>query len=209
LLQLNDDMGTILRVERKAHSDLRLYGAAGGVNLTREQGKMLRNWLDDGDYAVCRHENDRLRQDIDLLTARNERLRARFRELFEAAWWVLHNWDMQATQHQSMRVFRRLLIGGNGRPRLREEVPPDWFEQESIDAALQAVESRSADAYRLLDTGTELPPDRSVRLRDVIEALENGYHPQNPSVMHPADFVTLRFGGEGHEGLRDLRRTDA
>lgn len=47
-----------------------------------------------------------------------------------------------------------------------------------------------------------LGSDRSVCLRDVIEALEEAYHPQNPSQMHPADFVTKRFKGDGNEGLR-------
>jgi hypothetical protein len=46
-----------------------------------------------------------------------------------------------------------------------------------------------------------LGSDRSVCLRDVIEVLERAFHPQNPTVAHPADVVTKHFHGEGHEGL--------
>jgi hypothetical protein len=41
-------------------------------------------------------------------------------------------------------------------------------------------------------------------LNDVLVALGEGYNPQNPSAMHPADYVTLRFKLPGHEGLRDV-----
>lgn len=41
----------------------------------------------------------------------------------------------------------------------------------------------------------ETPADGHVRLDDVLHALEEGYHPQNPSTMHPRDFVGQRFGG--------------
>jgi hypothetical protein len=41
--------------------------------------------------------------------------------------------------------------------------------------------------------------------REVIEALENGYHPQNPTQMHPADLIVKHFKLDGHEGLRDIR----
>jgi hypothetical protein len=38
--------------------------------------------------------------------------------------------------------------------------------------------------------------DRSVCLRDVIDALDLAYHPQNPTPLHPVDFVRREFGGE-------------
>lgn len=42
----------------------------------------------------------------------------------------------------------------------------------------------------------------SVALEAVVRALEDAYHPQNPLTMHPADFVTKKFEGPGHENLR-------
>lgn len=45
-----------------------------------------------------------------------------------------------------------------------------------------------------------------VALAVVIHTLEKGYHVQNPSLMHPADFVTLAFKCDGYDGLRDIRR---
>jgi hypothetical protein len=34
---------------------------------------------------------------------------------------------------------------------------------------------------------------RRVMLADIIETLEDGYHPQNPSPMHPADYLRNRY----------------
>ena len=45
---------------------------------------------------------------------------------------------------------------------------------------------------------------RRVALQEVVQALEGGYHPQNPSSMHPADYITLHFNLPGHEGLRAI-----
>lgn len=38
-------------------------------------------------------------------------------------------------------------------------------------------------------------------LQAVVESLERGYHPQNPTNAHPADWITKRFEMPGHEGL--------
>ena len=38
-------------------------------------------------------------------------------------------------------------------------------------------------------------------LQVVVESLERGYHPQNPTNAHPADWITKRFLMPGHEGL--------
>ena len=38
----------------------------------------------------------------------------------------------------------------------------------------------------------------------VMEALERGYHAQNPTGMHPVDYLTKRLELDGHEGFRTL-----
>lgn len=41
----------------------------------------------------------------------------------------------------------------------------------------------------------ECPGPRHYVLLDlVLQALEDGYHPQNPSDLHPADYLRRRFG---------------
>lgn len=50
--------------------------------------------------------------------------------------------------------------------------------------------------------------DRASTLREVVEALEEGFHPQNPSGMHPADYVRLHFKLDGHEGLRNFAASE-
>jgi hypothetical protein len=52
--------------------------------------------------------------------------------------------------------------------------------------------------------GPEMIAVEVLRATDVLSELRDGYHPQNPSRMHPADFVTSRFELDRHEGLRDV-----
>lgn len=40
----------------------------------------------------------------------------------------------------------------------------------------------------------KLGEERSVCLRDILEALDAAYHPQNPVPHHPGDFIRGKFG---------------
>lgn len=48
--------------------------------------------------------------------------------------------------------------------------------------------------------------ERERAIGEVVDVLEAGYQPQNPTAMHPADYVTKHFKLDGHENLEDRRR---